>query len=110
MKLFISALLVTGFVLFGCGEQTEKDSNQAKRKIESSKSNSHETSMADSVLMKSPELKQDETKASALVCVVSGEETDPNIFTEYNGRKYYFCCEKCQKLFNKNPQKYISKN
>ncbi|MBM4176861.1 MAG: YHS domain-containing protein [Ignavibacteria bacterium] len=32
------------------------------------------------------------------------------MFTEYNGKKYYFCCEKCQRLFSKNPHKYINKN
>jgi YHS domain-containing protein len=34
------------------------------------------------------------------------EKTAPAVW-EYEGRKYYFCCESCQKDFSKNPENYI---
>lgn len=42
-----------------------------------------------------------------LVCIVSGEEADPNLKMEYKGKTYYFCCKKCIKKFKENPEKYI---
>ena len=108
MKLFISTLLVAGFVFFGCGEQKQENSDQSMQKMDATESGTHEMSMSDSGSIKSSELKQGKEQSSALVCVVTGEEAEPTLFAEYNGKKYYFCCEKCQKLFNKNPQKYIN--
>ncbi len=43
------------------------------------------------------------------VCIVSGEEIDPEITATYNGKTYAFCCKTCLKKFNKNPEKYVSK-
>jgi YHS domain-containing protein len=34
---------------------------------------------------------------------------DKNIFVEYKGKKVYFCCTDCKALFEKDPEKYISK-
>lgn len=48
-------------------------------------------------------------KSDDLVCIVSGEEADPEFKMEYNGQTYYFCCKKCMKKFKNNPEKYISK-
>ncbi|MCR4417790.1 MAG: YHS domain-containing protein [Ignavibacteria bacterium] len=42
-----------------------------------------------------------------LVCVVTGEEADPELKMEYKGETYYFCCKKCMKKFKDNPEKYI---
>ncbi len=43
-------------------------------------------------------------------CPVSHEvlENKDN-FTDYEGRRIYFCCDKCVKSFAKDPQKYLSK-
>ena len=29
------------------------------------------------------------------------------MFVEYDGVKYYFCCEGCSDKFNSNPEKYM---
>jgi len=43
------------------------------------------------------------------MCPVLGGPVDKNIFTEYQGKKVYFCCAECKEQFEKEPEKYISK-
>ena len=42
-------------------------------------------------------------------CPVMGGAIDKAIFTEYQGKKVYFCCPTCKLEFEKNPEKYIAK-
>lgn len=40
-------------------------------------------------------------------CPVTGDPlVNKNIYTEYKGRKVYFCCPKCKGKFEANPEKY----
>ena len=43
------------------------------------------------------------------VCPVMGGAIDKAIFTEYKGKKVYFCMESCKAAFEKEPEKYIAK-
>jgi len=36
-----------------------------------------------------------------------GEKVDENIFTDYHGKRVYFCCNKCRREFISAPEKYI---
>jgi YHS domain-containing protein len=48
--------------------------------------------------------------AEQTICpVMEGNKIDKNIFVEYKGKKVYFCCEDCKAIFEKSPEKYISK-
>lgn len=42
-------------------------------------------------------------------CPVLGGPIDKNVFTEYKGKKVYFCCTNCKKAFELDPEKYVSK-
>lgn len=42
-------------------------------------------------------------------CPVSNEDLDPEIFTDFEGRRVFFCCKKCKSTFSKNPAKYLVK-
>jgi YHS domain-containing protein len=43
-------------------------------------------------------------------CPVSGEKLEEkSVYTDYEGRRIYFCCKKCAATFNENPAKYLSK-
>lgn len=42
-------------------------------------------------------------------CPVSGEDIDRDQSVEYEGKKVYFCCEKCVKAFNTEPKKFVDK-
>ena len=46
--------------------------------------------------------------AEAKMCPISGEEVSGKHFVEYKGERYDFCCAKCIKEFNKDPEKYIA--
>lgn len=43
------------------------------------------------------------------LCPVMGNPIDKTVFTEYKGKKVYFCCPGCIETFEKNPEKYINK-
>ena len=38
-----------------------------------------------------------------------GGPVNKDIFTEYQGKKVYFCCAQCKGEFEKEPEKYLSK-
>jgi YHS domain-containing protein len=43
------------------------------------------------------------------ICPVLGNPINKDVYTEYKGKKVYFCCPACKPEFEKNPEKYISK-
>ena len=43
------------------------------------------------------------------ICPVLGGAIDKNVYTEYKGKKVYFCCPMCKPEFEKNPEKYVGK-
>ena len=47
--------------------------------------------------------------AEQTTCPVMGGAINREIFTEYQGKKVYFCCPACKPEFEKDPEKYISK-
>lgn len=43
-------------------------------------------------------------------CPVSGEKLeDKSTYVDYQGRRLYFCCDKCVTRFNEDPQKYLDR-
>jgi YHS domain-containing protein len=43
------------------------------------------------------------------VCPVMGGKVQKDCFTEYKGKKVYFCCPGCKDKFTADPDKYLSK-
>lgn len=39
--------------------------------------------------------------------VLPGNKIDPDIFTEYMGKRVYFCCPSCKAAFLKDPERYV---
>jgi len=48
-------------------------------------------------------------KVEQKTCPIMGGAINKNIFTEYRGKKVYFCCAACKPIFEKNPKKYLNK-
>jgi YHS domain-containing protein len=42
-------------------------------------------------------------------CPVMGGATNKAIFTEYKGKKVYFCCDPCKEKFEAAPKQYVAK-
>jgi YHS domain-containing protein len=40
--------------------------------------------------------------------VMVGNKIDPNIYTEYKGKRVYFCCPRCKAAFEADPERYLS--
>ena len=40
--------------------------------------------------------------------VLTGNKINPDIYTDYKGKRVYLCCNFCKTKFEKNPQKYLS--
>ncbi len=49
-----------------------------------------------------------EPGANEMCPVMPEEEIDPEIFTEYQGKKVYLCCKKCLRKFTQNPEAYAA--
>ncbi len=68
----------------------------------------------DSIGIIDPEPKQTGVKIGQKVkCPVTGAEitvAEDTSSLEYKGKFYYFCCDNCNAVFNKNPEKYIKKS
>ena len=42
-------------------------------------------------------------------CPVMGGSIDQAVFTEYQGKKVYFCCQECLDKFKAEPEQYLAK-
>jgi len=42
-------------------------------------------------------------------CPVMEGAINKDLFTEYQGKKVYFCCEGCKEKFEAEPEKYLAK-
>ena len=42
-------------------------------------------------------------------CPVMGGTIDKKVFSDYNGKRVYFCCPSCKATFKKDPEKYLRK-
>ena len=47
--------------------------------------------------------------AEQTTCPVMGGAINKALFTEYQGKKVYFCCDGCKEKFEATPEQYIAK-
>jgi len=74
------------FCCKGCPIKFEKDPEEYMKKIEK-----------DNVLLESVQK----------TCPVMGNKINKKFYKDYKGRRVYFCCPKCIKTFDKEPEKYL---
>lgn len=43
------------------------------------------------------------------LCPVMSGEINKELYTEYKGKKVYFCCPGCEEQFKAEPEKYLDK-
>ena len=81
----VSMIMLTIFSMAGCKEKSEPE--QVAEPIEEAAVEAIE-----------------QTK-----CPVMNGTINKELFTEYKGKKVYFCCPGCKEQFLKEPEKYLSK-
>lgn len=42
-------------------------------------------------------------------CPVMGYQPNAELYTDYKGKRIYFCCASCPEEFKKDPEKYLKK-
>ncbi len=53
---------------------------------------------------------RDEATSPQTECpVMTGNKIDPSIYTDYQGKRVFFCCNFCRQAFTKDPEKYLDK-
>lgn len=50
-----------------------------------------------------------DTSDQQTLCPVMEGQINKELFTEYEGKKVYFCCPGCKGQFEKEPEKYLDK-
>ncbi len=101
--LFVCALLIGMTAMQGCETSEPSGSGafaEAKREIDEQR---HKT-----MVMSEPKKELVQT-AEQTACPIMGMAVDKNVYTEYKGKKVYFCCAGCETPFLENPEKYLSK-
>jgi YHS domain-containing protein len=101
LELVILAIVLisaAGILVTGCEKDTEPAGQTESDAAESTES--AEQSLSDAA-------KNVETVQQT--CPVMGGDINPELYTEYKGKKVYFCCKGCKEKFEANPEEYLSK-
>ena len=94
LLMFVSAL----FLLGGCkknqpeGDSTDQPASDANQETQNM-SQPQESNIA--------EIMEQTT------CPVKGGSIDKAIYTKYQGKRVYFCCQECMDEFKADPEKYL---
>jgi YHS domain-containing protein len=49
------------------------------------------------------------TGQAQTACPVMGNPIDKKLYADYKGKRVFFCCGMCPKMFAKDPEKYMKK-
>ena len=99
MFILISLLSVGLIMLNGCKKSEPAPSDTSDTMQE----------MQEHVAMMSESAKEVVSAIEQTTCPVMGGAINKAIFTEYKGKKVYFCCSPCEEKFKEEPDKYIAK-
>ncbi len=90
----VGVVVATALLAFtvGCGEEMKSEGHSGGAKMEGM-AGSVDTAAAEKIAQKT--------------CPVGKNKIDPKVFVEHVGRKIYFCCPGCDKVFQQDPAKYV---
>ncbi len=98
--MLISLLLVGLIMLNGCKKSEPVSPEISAEKMQEMQGHEHMAMKAEPAITSALE---------QTTCPIMGGAIDKTFFTEYQGKKVYFCCPGCQPEFEKNPEKYLAK-
>ncbi len=99
-KTLFTALLIVLFcisvILMGCKKSEEEATTETM------------TPSAEAVKEEAKEAASD-IEIEQKMCPVMEAPINKDLFTEYQGKKVYFCCPGCKETFEENPEQYVAK-
>jgi YHS domain-containing protein len=102
MTLSVVVALLMGFLVFNGCKKSKDTPTDTTQEMQSHEGHDH-AAMA----------KETSTEAADAIeqttCPVMGGVINKELFTEYKGKKVYFCCKGCEEKFLANPEQYIAK-
>ena len=105
--LIMSGLLLVALVLINGCEKSEPGTSEpaATEMSREMAENEHEAMTAADETMSQVAAATEQTMCP----IMDGNKINKDIFVEYQGKKVYFCCAGCEKVFKEDPEKYIAK-
>ena len=101
-RVTIIAVIIVSLILIGAGgcKKSEPEASSPTSQLEQTAAKTAEQAT--------------ETVAAAAsieqtVCPVMGQPINKELFTEYEGKKVYFCCPGCKEKFEADPEQYVAK-
>ncbi len=112
----ITVLLVAGFVFVGLVMVNGCAKEEPAPPTETSSEHDHEhgeeghTHEHSEMAMTTESAKEIASAGEQTMCpIMEGKPIDKAVFTEYKGKKVYFCCPGCDTKFKADPEKYVAK-
>ena len=96
----VTSLLLVGLIMLNGCKKSEPAPTETSEKMQE---------MQEHVSMMSESAKEVVSAIEQTDCPVMGGAINKAIFTEYKGKKVYFCCSPCKEKFEQEPEKYIAK-
>jgi len=62
---------------------------------------------AEAISTSNPQVQAQTGGVPQTLCPVTGDRIDRSQYTDYQGKRVYFCCAACKKPFAENSEKYI---
>lgn len=101
MVFLLTGLLTIGLIaLNGCKKSEPAPTETTAEKIQE---------MQEHMATRAEPAKEIASAAEQTTCPVMGGPIDKALFTEYQGKKVYFCCPGCKEKFEAEPEKYIAR-
>ncbi len=102
--LLMSGILLVTLVLINSCEKSEPGMSESTATEMGQEMAEHEAMTTADVTMSEVAAAMEQT-----TCPVMEGAINKDIFVEYQGKKVYFCCAGCEKIFKEDPEKYIAK-
>ena len=93
--------LAASIMLIGCEESEPETTEPAAMEMSNA--------MAENEAVMAEVATQVVSATEQTLCPVMDAPINKDLFVEYQGKKVYFCCGGCEKLFKENPEKYLAK-
>jgi YHS domain-containing protein len=103
--LVIMVLFVGLLMLNGCKKSEPEPSETSAGKMQAMEGHEGHEHAA----LSSEPAKAIASEVEQTTCPIMDSPINKALFTEYKGKKVYFCCPGCEEKFKESPEKYIAK-